>query len=270
MSGSEVGAATIAMLGGGRMGQAILRGLLAAGHPVERVVVAEPDPATAQQLTSEYKVSVVPARDAVRNADLVVVAVKPQHVVGVLQDVSGSLREGATVVSIAAGVTLETLSASLPDDQPVIRVMPNTPSLVGQGMSVMSPAPGCPQESIDQASKVLSAIGQVRSVPESQQDAVTAVSGSGPAYVFYVAEAMIEAGVQLGLPRPLAHDLAVQTLVGASAMLLGDTHPSVLRENVTSPGGTTAAALHELDASAVRAAFARAMAACARRSAELA
>ncbi len=251
------------------MGQAILRGLLEAGHPTGRIVVAEPDPVTSAHVRVKLNVEVRPAAEAVREAGLVVVAVKPHHVVGVLQDIAGSLPAEATVVSIAAGVSLDVLSAHLPDGQPVIRVMPNTPALVGQAMSVMSPAPGCPPHSIDQAHHLLSLIGQVRSVPESQQDAVTAVSGSGPAYVFYVAEAMIEAGVQLGLPRGLAHDLAVQTLVGASAMLQGQTHPSQLRENVTSPGGTTAAALHELDASAVRAAFARAMAACAKRSAEL-
>ncbi len=181
-----------------------------------------------------------------------------------------TLLRGTTVISLAAGVSTSVLAAHVPLGTAVVRVMPNSPALVGQGMSVLSPAPGCPPESLALAAQVLGAVGEVRSAPESQQDAVTAVSGSGPAYVFYVAEAMIDAGVLLGLPRALARDLTVQTLVGAAAMLRdADEHPAVLRENVTSPGGTTAAALHVLDDAAVRAAFANAMRACRDRSAEL-
>jgi pyrroline-5-carboxylate reductase len=175
------------------------------------------------------------------------------------------------VVSLAAGVSTASLAQHLPAGTPVVRVMPNTPALVGQGMSVMSPGAGCPQQSLDLAEAVLGAVGQVRQVAEAHQDAVTALSGSGPAYVLYVVEAMIDAGVLLGLPRPLARDLAVQTVLGAATMVAGTgEHPTVLRENVTSPGGTTAAALHLLDEAAVKAAFARAMRAARDRSAELA
>jgi pyrroline-5-carboxylate reductase len=252
------------------MGQAVLAGLLAAGWEADQIVAAEPHAGTAHAVSAAHGIQVLPAQQAVAEADLVVVAVKPHQVADLLDDVAAHLPAGATVISLAAGVPTSTLAAHLPEGTAIVRVMPNTPALVGEGMSVMSPAAGCPPESVELAREVLGAVGEVREVPESAQDAVTAVSGSGPAYVFYVAEAMIEAGVLLGLPRELAHDLTVQTLLGSATMLdrTGE-HPTVLRENVTSPGGTTAAAIHALDDAAVRAAFANAMRACRDRSAEL-
>lgn len=265
------GGPALALLGAGRMGQAVLVGLLRSGWDPERIVVAEPHASTARDVTSRHGVQVRTAPEAVRGAEVVVVAVKPPDVAALLDSISASLAPSATVVSLAAGVPTSRLSEHLPPGTALVRVMPNTPALVGQGMSVMSAAPGCPPAAVAQARKVLGAVGEVREVPEEAQDAVTAVSGSGPAYVFYLAEAMIDAGVLLGLPRPLARDLAVQTLLGSATMLtdLGE-HPTLLRENVTSPGGTTAAALHVLDEAAVKAAFARAMRACRDRSAELA
>ncbi|HEX6886972.1 MAG TPA: pyrroline-5-carboxylate reductase [Candidatus Nanopelagicales bacterium] len=263
--------ARLAMLGAGRMGQAIIAGLLRGGWPADRITAAEAHDATAQAVREQLGVRVVSSiGGAVAGAELVVVAVKPHDVLDALREAAASLAPGATVVSIAAGLSTATLAAHLPDGTPVVRVMPNTPSLVGEGMAALSPAPGCPPASVALAAQVLEAVGQVREVPERMQDAVTAVSGSGPAYVFAVAEAMIDGGVLLGLPRPLAHDLTVQTLVGAAAMLRDSgEHPAVLREQVTSPGGTTAAALHELDRAAMRAAFAEAMKACRDRSVEL-
>lgn len=261
----------VALLGAGRMGQAVLSGLLGAGWEPDALVAVEAHEPTARSVSDRLGIRVLAEPSAVADAAVVVVAVKPHDVPAALDDVSAHLARGAAVVSLAAGVATPELAAHLPEGTPIIRVMPNTPALVGEGMSVMSPAPGCPAAAVDLARQVLGAIGQVRQVAETAQDAVTAVSGSGPAYLFYVAEAMIEAGVRLGLPRPLAHDLTVQTMVGAATMLRDSgEHPSVLRENVTSPGGTTAAALHVLDESAVRAAFANAMQACAERSAELA
>jgi pyrroline-5-carboxylate reductase len=261
----------VAMLGAGRMGQAILAGLLRGGWPVERITAAEAHAPTADAVRDQLGISVVATIDtAVAGADLVVVAVKPHDVTAALEAASPALAPGATVVSIAAGLSTATLAAHLPAGTPVVRVMPNTPALVGEGMAALSPAPGCPPASVALAARVLEAVGQVREVPERLQDAVTAVSGSGPAYVFAVAEAMIDGGVLLGLPRPLAHDLTVQTLVGAATMLRDSgEHPAVLREQVTSPGGTTAAALHALDRAAMRAAFAEAMTACRDRSVEL-
>jgi pyrroline-5-carboxylate reductase len=260
----------VALVGVGRMGQAVLAGLLDAGWDPARIVAAEAHEPTAQAVGERHGIEFRSSETAVVEADVVVVAVKPHDVTAVLDDISPNLQPGATVVSLAAGLSISRLAAHLPAGTALVRVMPNTPALVGMGMSVMSPAPGCPSESLALAERVLGAVGAVRTAPESQQDAVTAVSGSGPAYVFYVAEAMIDAGVMLGLPRPLAHDLTVQTLLGAARML-SDTgeHPTVLRENVTSPGGTTAAALHVLDDAAVKAAFANAMRACRDRSAEL-
>lgn len=260
----------VALIGAGRMGQAVLSGLLRAGWDLGSLVAVESHEETARAVRDRLGIRVVAAPDAIVDSDVVVVAVKPQHVTGALDAATPHLGQDTLVVSLAAGLPITTLAEHLPPGIPLVRVMPNTPALVGEGMSVMSPAPGCPPEATELARTVLAAVGRVDQVAEAAQDAVTAVSGSGPAYVFYVAEAMIEAGVALGLPRPLAHELTVQTLVGASTMLRDSgEHPTVLRENVTSPGGTTAAALHVLDQAAVRAAFADAMRACAERSADL-
>ncbi len=211
-----------------------------------------------------------PRPDAVADADIVVVAVKPHHVIGVLDDVARVLPAEAVVVCIAAGVSTATLAEHVPAGTPIVRVMPNTPALVGMGMSVLSAGPGCPPEAVARAREVLSAVGAVREVAESDQDAVTAVSGSGPAYVFYLAQAMIEAGAELGLDRALARDLTVQTMLGAATMLASATEePEVLRAHVTSPGGTTAAAVAVLEDADVLATVGRAMRACAERSTEL-
>lgn len=263
---------SIAFIGGGNMARSIIGGLLKQGVDKSRLHVSEPYEPTRTALADELSLQVVNDNVQVALAGQVwLFAVKPQ----VMKAVCAELKETAQankplIISIAAGITATQLDDWLGGGLPVVRVMPNTPALVGMGMSVMSPAPGCPPESLALAQRVLGAVGEVRTAPEAQQDAVTAVSGSGPAYVFYVAEAMIDAGVMLGLPRPLAHDLTVQTLLGAATMMR-DTgeHPTVLRENVTSPGGTTAAALHVLDDAAVKAAFGNAMRACRDRSAEL-
>lgn len=269
MSG-EGGYPRVALLGVGRMGQAVLAGMIDAGWDPARIVAAESHEPTATTVRERHGIEFRPIAQAVVGADVVIVAVKPHDVASVLDEVSTQLEPGVTVVSLAAGVTTGTLAAHLPAGTSVVRVMPNTPALVGMGMSVMSPAPGCPPEALAVARRVLSAVGEVREAPESAQDAVTAVSGSGPAYIFHVAEAMIDAGVHLGLPRPLARDLTVQTILGAATMLRDSgEHPAVLRENVTSPGGTTAAALHVLEELAVKAAFSRAMRAAHDRSAEL-
>lgn len=262
----------LALLGAGRMGQAVIAGLLGSGWEPGRLVAAEAHAATADIVRERFGIEVVPtAAAAVSGADVVVVVVKPHDVGSVLEEISPSLSPETVVVSLAAGLTTATLARHLPPGTSLVRVMPNTPALVGQGMSVMSPAPGCPPHARELAQELLSAVGEVREVPESMQDAVTAVSGSGPAYVYHVAEAMIDAGVHLGLPRPLARDLTVQTLLGAATMMRDSSaHPAVLREDVTSPGGTTAAALHVLEELAVKAAFTKAMRACRDRSAELA
>jgi pyrroline-5-carboxylate reductase len=175
------------------------------------------------------------------------------------------------VVSLAAGITTGFLESHLPDGVAVVRVMPNTPALVDEGMAAISRGSHCDEDHLLEAESLMASTGRVVRVPERQQDAVTAISGSGPAYIFFVVEAMIEAGVHLGLPRATAAELVVQTVVG-SAKLLRETgeHPVVLRERVTSPGGTTAAAIRELEDHKVRAAFLTAMEAARDRSRALA
>jgi pyrroline-5-carboxylate reductase len=174
-------------------------------------------------------------------------------------------------VSLAAGITTASIEARLPEGVAIVRVMPNTPALVDEGMAAISRGPHCDESHLLEAEALLGATGHVIRVPEKQQDAVTAISGSGPAYLFFVVEAMIEAGVHLGLPRATATELVVQTMVG-SAKLLRETgeHPTVLRERVTSPGGTTAAAIRKLEDHKVRAAFMTALESARDRSRSLA
>jgi pyrroline-5-carboxylate reductase len=261
----------VAVIGAGVMGETLLSGLLRAGRAPGDLVVAERRPDRAAELREKYGVEVIGNVEAVERADTIVLVVKPQDMGAVVDEIAGSVKPGALVVSLAAGITTEFLEQRLPAGTPVVRVMPNTPALVDQGMAAISPGAHCDDEHLAHAESLLSAVGKVVQVPEKHQDAVTAISGSGPAYIFYVTEAMIEAGVFLGLPRTTATELVVQTLYGAATMLreTGD-HPSVLRENVTSPGGTTVAALRTLDDHKVRAAFISALEAARDRSHELA
>lgn len=261
---------TLAVLGVGVMGGAVLSALLQESMVRPgRVRVSTLDPQAAQHW-AQRGVTVTGNAAAARGADVVIVATKPVDVPEVLREAASRLARDTLVISLAAGVPLKVLEHHLPAGTAVIRVMPNTPALIGQGMSVMSPGAGCTPELLTLAQRLLSACGAVQTVPESQQDAVTALSGSGPAYVFYVLEAMIDAGVLLGLPRPVAAELAVQTVHGAAQMVRQPgAHPALLREQVTSPGGTTAAALRTLDAGGVRAAIMEAIEAAARRSADL-
>jgi pyrroline-5-carboxylate reductase len=260
----------VAILGTGMMGETILAGLLRAGRRSEQIVISQRRPERAAELAARYQVAVLDNLKAAEFGDTLLIAVKPQDVSGLLDEIAGSIRPGALVISLAAGRTTASLEQRLPAGTPVVRVMPNTPALVDQGMSALSPGEHCDAGHLAQAQELLSATGKVVQVPEKYQDAVTAVSGSGPAYVFYVAEAMIEAGVLLGLPRATSTELVVQTLYGAATMLKETgTHPSILREQVTSPGGTTVAALRLLDDQRVRAAFVSAMEAAHNRSSEL-
>ena len=261
----------IAVFGAGVMGEALLSGLLRSGVGTDRLMITERRPDRAKELSERYGVDVVDNVDAAEVADTLVLVVKPQDMGALLDEVAGSLRPGALVVSLAAGITTEFLESRLPEGTPVVRVMPNTPALVDEGMAAVSGGQHCDEAHLAEAESLLRAVGKVVRVPEKYQDAVTAISGSGPAYIFYVVEAMIEAGVLLGLPRATSNELVVQTLVGAATMLkeTGE-HPTVLRENVTSPAGTTVAALRQLDDHKVRAAFLSAMEAARDRSRELA
>ena len=267
MSGNGI----VAVLGAGVMGETLLSGLLRAGRPVDRLVVSERRPERVAELREKYGVQVLENAAAAAAAEVVVLVVKPQDMATVLDDVRDHLAPGTLVVSLAAGITTSFLEQRLPEGTPVVRVMPNTPALVDEGMAAISPGAHCDEEHLGQAEALLLACGRVVRLPEHHLDAVTAVSGSGPAYVFYVVEAMIEAGVLLGLPRTTATELVVQTLYGAATMLRETgVHPTVLREQVSSPAGTTIAALRELDDHRVRAAFLTAMEAARDRSRELA
>jgi pyrroline-5-carboxylate reductase len=261
----------VAILGAGVMGETLLSGLIRAGRSTGSLLVGEKRPERADELRERYGVEVVANRDAARKADTVVVVVKPQDMSDLLAEIATELRPGQLVVSLAAGITTAFIESHLPDGIAVVRVMPNTPALVDEGMAAISRGSHCDEEHLAEAESLLAATGRVVRVPERQQDAVTAISGSGPAYLFFVVEAMIEAGVHLGLPRTTATELVVQTVVG-SAKLLRETgtHPTVLREQVTSPGGTTAAAIRELEDHKVRAAFITAMEAARNRSVSLA
>ena len=260
----------IAIIGAGVMGETLVSGLLRAGHPPDDIVIAERREERAAELTERYGIKVMDNAEAAGSAATVVLVVKPQDMAGVLSEIADHMRPEALVISLAAGITTTFLEERLPEGTAVVRVMPNTPALVDEGMAAISPGSSCDEKHLDQAETLLSSVGRVIRVPEKQQDAVTAISGSGPAYLFFVVESMIEAGVHLGLPRTTATQLAVQTAFG-SAKLLRETgqHPTVLREQVTSPGGTTAAALRKLESHSVRAAFLAALEAARDRSEEL-
>ncbi len=261
----------VAVLGAGVMGETLLSGLLRAGRQAGDLVVSERRPERAKELAERYGVDVVGNVDAATRADTLVLVVKPQDMAALLDEISPYVRPGALVVSLAAGITTAFVEQRLAQGTPVVRVMPNTPALVDEGMAAISPGSHCDEGHLAEAEALLRSVGHVVRVPEKQQDAVTAVSGSGPAYIFFVVEAMIEAGVHLGLPRATANELVIQTTVGAAKMLreTGE-HPMVLRENVTSPAGTTAAAVRELEDHKVRAAFLIALEAARDRSRALA
>jgi pyrroline-5-carboxylate reductase len=262
--------AITAILGAGVMGETVLAGLLRAGRPAADLVVAEKRPERARELEDKYAVSVLGNLAAAEVAQTLVVAVKPQDLGALLTEIAPVVGEGALVVSLAAGLSTAFIEARLPAEVAVVRVMPNTPALVDQGMAAICRGSACSDAQLDEAEALVSSTGRVVRIAETQMDAVTAVSGSGPAYVFLVAEAMIAAGVELGLSEDVAGELVVQTLIGAAAMLRETgTEPAELRRQVTSPGGTTAAAIARLEALNLSGAFLAAMTAARDRSIEL-
>jgi len=258
----------VALLGVGNMGAALLRGWRRAGG----VDVAAWDPVPerregARNLGAE----VAPSNsEAVREAEVVLVAVKPQVVGGVLEEVRGALPEGGMVLSIAAGVRTGFLEARIGREYPVVRAMPNTPALVGAGITAICPGRWAAEGHLGRAEELLRAVGEVVRVEERLMDAVTGLSGSGPAYVYTMIEALADGGVLVGLPRQIALKLAVQTVLGA-ALTVKETgeHPAALRDRVTSPGGTTIAGMFALEEAGFRAALMRAVEAGTRRSEEL-
>ena len=263
--------ATTAIFGAGVMGETLLSGLLRSGRPADDIVITEKRGDHAATLRERYGVRVLDNAQAAEVAGVLVLVVKPQDMDGLLGEIREHIAPGNLVVSLAAGIPTAYLESRLPEGSSVVRVMPNTPALVDQGMAAISPGRNCTADHLAEAEALLASCGKVLQIAEKHQDAVTAISGSGPAYIFYVVESMIEAGVLLGLPRATSTELVVQTLYGAATMLreTGE-HPTVLRERVSSPGGTTMAAIRQLEDHKVRAAFMTAMEAAAARSAELA
>jgi pyrroline-5-carboxylate reductase len=264
----------IAFIGGGHMSSALVGGLRARGAAPQHIIVSDPVPAQRARLQFDFGVRVTADNaEAVRDADLVVLAVKPQQMAEAAQGIAAELAaRPRPVVSVAAGIRLANLRHWLGDGPPLVRAMPNRPALIGAGITAAYADPGVGPGERAAVEGVLSAAGAlVWLEDESQMDAVTALSGSGPAYFFLLIEALEDAGVTLGLPRATARQLAVHTALGSGRMAAeGTDPPATLREQVTSRGGTTAAALAVLEEAGLRATFGAALAAAARRSAELA
>jgi len=285
--------ARIAIIGGGNMGEALLAGLLRAGRQVKDLVVAERAAGRAKYLSDTYAVRISPVAEATEYANVVIVAVKPSDIEAVVGEIAGAAAAAEAdsaeqiFVTIAAGVSTAFFESKLPAGSPVVRGMPNTPALVGAGVTALAAGRFATEAHLRKVAELFDAVGGVLTVPESQLDAVTAVSGSGPAYFLLLVEALVDAAVANGLSRAVATDLASQTMAGSAAMLLEridearqdaadnpakvtvDTTAAQLRALITSPGGTTAAGLRELERAGLRAAVADAVAAAKTRSEQL-
>jgi pyrroline-5-carboxylate reductase len=262
---------TVAVVGAGKIGELMLSGLLRAGWPVDRLLATARRSERADEIRTRYGVRVVDNLTAVADADVVVVAVKPQDAGTLLDEVGAKVPADKLVISMCAGLPTGFFARRLPEGTPIVRVMTNTPALVDEAMTAISAGPHATAAHLALAEEMFKPLGATIRVPESQQDAVTALSGSGPAYFYLLVEAMTDAGILLGLPRQVAHDLIVQTAIG-SAVMLRDSgeHPVKLREAVTSPAGTTISAIRELENHGVRAALLAALEAARDRARELA
>jgi pyrroline-5-carboxylate reductase len=287
------GMARIAIIGGGSIGEALLSGLLRAGRQVKDLVVVERVPERAKYLADTYSVLISSVSDAVENASFVVVAVKPADVESVMAQIARAVGDADSdtgeqvFVTVAAGITITYFESKLPAGTPVVRAMPNAAALVGAGVTALAKGRFVTAPQLEGVSALFDSVGGVLNVPEGQMDAVTALSGSGPAYFFLLVEALIDAGVAAGLSREVAADLTAQTMAGSATMLLErmdadrllgeaeapglrvDATATQLRATVTSPGGTTAAGLRELERGGLRAAVDAAVQAAKKRSEQL-
>ena len=265
---------TLAVLGAGMMGGALAQGLVGCGAmPAADMRLFDTHGAKAAALAEslgEGAQASASAQEAIAGADIILLAVKPPMVADVLREIAPTLRPGQLVLSIAAGVQIAAMEALLPGGTPVIRTMPNTPALVGHGATAISRGTHATDAHLALAQSFFAAVGVSVIVPECLLDAVTGLSGSGPAYVYLIIEALADGGVKEGLPRDTARLLAAQTVSGAAQMVLSSPeHPARLKDNVTTPGGTTIAALHVLERAGVRAALMDAVEASTKRSREL-
>jgi pyrroline-5-carboxylate reductase len=269
----RTGRGRIAFVGGGNMAEALVRGLVAAGTNPRELAVSEPRAARRRELASRYGVDVSASNlDVVAGAEIVVLAVKPQTMSDVLSELAPAIGSSRLVASIAAGIPLATLERGLGGRVRVVRVMPNTPCLVGKGMSVLARGRFASARDLNRVRRIFETVGKAEIAKrEVWLDAVTGLSGSGPAYVYRFAEALIEGGVGEGLPEALVRTLVFQTLAGAAEMLLATgKSPQALREAVSSPGGTTLAGLARMDRGGFVATVSAAVAAAAARSKQLA
>ena len=263
----------LAVLGAGKMGQALVAGLLASGwRKPEEITVTARTPERITYLGEKHGVqTTLDNAGAVAGADVIVLAVKPQDVDALLSEISDHVSPQQTVLSVVAAIPSSHIESLLSEDVPVVRAMPNTPSVVHEGVAGIAGGRYAEDKHVALAAEVLSHVGSVVIVPEKYLDAVTAISGSGPAYFALLAEAMIEGGILLGLSREVSTQLVVQTMLGSAKLLRDEKmHPVELREMVTSPGGTTTRAIQVLEQSGVRAAFLNAIQAAMERSQELA
>jgi pyrroline-5-carboxylate reductase len=262
---------TVAVIGAGKIGEVLLSGLVKAGWPVERLIATARRPERAEELRQRYGIRVMDNVQAVGEADVVAVAVKPQDAASLMADLGPSIPADKLLISLCAGLPTAFFDKYLHAGTPVVRVMTNTPALVDEAMTAISAGAHATAEHLAVAEEMFKPLGRTIRLPETQQDAVTALSGSGPAYFYYLVEAMTDAGILLGLPRQVAHDLIVQTAIG-SAIMLRDSgeHPVKLREAVTSPAGTTISAIRELENHGVRAALLAALEAARDRAREIA
>ena len=256
-------------VGGGMMGEAILSGMIAAGTNPQDIIVVEKVAERGDYLTNTYGIRIATLESGVSAADFVIVAVKPQGFDETLTAMQPVTRATTVVISIAAGKTIATMERLLPGIH-CIRVMPNTPALVGEGMSAFSRGTLATDDEMAAAKSMLSTVGKTVEIPESLQNAMTSMHGSGPAFYYYVMESFIEGGVSLGLDRELAYELALQTFIGSAELIkrTGST-PEQLRKNVTSPGGTTAAAIAKFEDLGLRETLIAGQTACRDRGAEL-
>jgi pyrroline-5-carboxylate reductase len=263
----------LAILGGGRIGEALLSGLLSSGwREASEIVITNRGAERVAELHERYGVDATADNAAaIAGAGIVVVAVKPQDIDALLAQVGAPLTTEQTVVSVAAAIPTAYIEERIADGVPVVRAMPNAPATVHEGMAGICAGSHAGDDQLALAEELLSHLGRVVRVPETWMDAITAVSGSGPAYFALLAEAMIEAGILLGLSREISTTLVVQTMFGTAKQLRDQgMHPVELRESVTSPGGTTIAAIRELEQAGVRAAFLNAIQAAMDRARELA
>jgi pyrroline-5-carboxylate reductase len=264
--------AHVGFIGGGNMGEALIKGLIATSLlKAEQIHVLDVSSARMQHLENAYKVRLAQDTTELCGAcQIIVLAVKPQNMTEVLPEISPCLGHRPLVISIAAGISLSTLIQGLPGETPVVRVMPNAPALVLQGASALSRGPSVTDDVMEQALALFGAVGKALEVEEKWMDAVTGLSGSGPGYVLLFMESLIDAGVLVGLPRPVAKELAVQTMLGTAKMAQETGgHPSELKDMITSPGGTTINGLQVLEAHGVRGAVMEAVKAAAQRATDL-